>query len=109
MNQQSKKTARAWILGIGIILPTMIVIGCATNQSVEDSEVINAEQLALLPEDTMRGAQLWKDNCIRCHNFRPPRSFSDNQWSVIMMHMRVRAHLTGGESRQILKFLQAAN
>ena len=54
-------------------------------------------------------AQLWSENCTRCHNGRPPGEFSDTQWDVIVTHMRVRANLTGEEQRQILAFLQASN
>ncbi|MHB8519646.1 MAG: cytochrome c [Limisphaerales bacterium] len=55
------------------------------------------------------GAQIWAQNCMRCHNIRSPSPYSDAQWSVITMHMRVRANLTADEQRAILKFLQAAN
>ena len=55
------------------------------------------------------GAQLWSENCRRCHNLRPPTAFSDDQWEVIVNHMRVRAHLTANESRLITEFLKAAN
>ena len=54
-------------------------------------------------------AQMWAENCNRCHNIRPAGEFSDAQWDVIMHHMRVRANLTGEEYRQILTFLKASN
>ena len=54
------------------------------------------------------GAQLWADNCSRCHNIRPPQSYSDAQWEAIVMHMRLRANLTGEEQRTITRFLQAS-
>jgi hypothetical protein len=54
-------------------------------------------------------AQLWAENCGRCHNFRPPGEFSDAQWEVIVHHMRVRANLTASEHRSILAFLKASN
>jgi mono/diheme cytochrome c family protein len=52
------------------------------------------------------GAELWAQNCIRCHNLRPPDSYSAEQWGVIVHHMRVRASLTAREHRAILRFLQ---
>jgi len=55
------------------------------------------------------GQQLWADNCSRCHNTRPPEEFSDAQWSAIVMHMRLRADLTGDEQRKVTEFLQASN
>jgi hypothetical protein len=54
-------------------------------------------------------AQLWAENCNRCHNSRPPGEFSDAQWDVILHHMRVRANLTAEEHRQILVLMKASN
>lgn len=56
-----------------------------------------------------RGAQSWANNCGRCHNIRDPKDFRDDQWKVIMTHMRLRAGLTGQETRDILLFLQRSN
>ena len=55
------------------------------------------------------GSQLWAENCTRCHNVRPPDYYSDAQWDTIVHHMRLRAGLTGQESRKIAEFLKAAN
>jgi len=54
------------------------------------------------------GAQLWADTCIRCHNLRTPSSLSKSNWSTSMQHMRVRAGLTGQETRDILAFILAS-
>lgn len=55
------------------------------------------------------GAKLWAQTCTRCHNTRPATSFSDAQWVVITHHMRIRANLTGPETRAILAFLKEGN
>ena len=55
------------------------------------------------------GAQVWSENCMRCHNLRRPRQRSDREWEAIVHHMRVRANLTSEEHRLIVRFLQAAN
>ena len=55
------------------------------------------------------GAQLWAENCNRCHNVRSPQSYSSAQWEVAMLHMRVRANLTPDEHKKILEFLKGAN
>jgi hypothetical protein len=55
------------------------------------------------------GAQLWSENCTRCHYVRPPDAYSAGQWAVVMQHMRLRANLTGTEEREILRFLQAGS
>ena len=55
------------------------------------------------------GAQLWTENCVRCHNIRSPSTYSDAEWEVSMHHMRIRANLTAEEHRKILQFLKSAN
>ncbi len=59
--------------------------------------------------DAKSGAQLWGENCIRCHNAPSPETFSDVEWDVAMMHMRVRANLTETEVVKIAEFLKSAN
>ncbi|MGB8168960.1 MAG: hypothetical protein WCF18_15790 [Chthoniobacteraceae bacterium] len=54
-------------------------------------------------------AKLWAQNCSRCHNVRAAVTYSDAQWDVLVHHMRVRAYLTGAESRAIVQFLKEAN
>ena len=54
-------------------------------------------------------AQLWRQHCMRCHHLISPDQYSDAQWDVITMHMRVRANLGPAEQKAILEFLQAAN
>ena len=55
------------------------------------------------------GAQLWAQNCGHCHNLRSPSSYSDAQWEVVALHMRVRANLTVEEHKQILVFLKSTH
>src|SRR5690349_19105491 len=54
------------------------------------------------------GEELWSNNCMRCHNIRPPTMYSNAQWEVIAHHMRLRANITGQEQRAIVEFLQSA-
>lgn len=51
------------------------------------------------------GADLWAENCRRCHALRDPADYSDAEWRLVMLHMRVRANLDEGEVRAILAFL----
>ena len=74
--------------------------------------VVSADVLA--QEDTPsgdfnRGVKAWADSCARCHNMRDPKEFRDDQWKVIVTHMRVRGGLTGQDARDILTFLQGSN
>jgi len=59
--------------------------------------------------DMARGAKAWSDNCMRCHNLRDANELRDDQWITTVFHMRVRAGLTGQETRDILTFLQNGN
>lgn len=61
------------------------------------------------PMTFARGAKTWSENCARCHNMRDPKELRDDQWRAAVAHMRVRAGLTGQETRDVLKFLQESN
>jgi hypothetical protein len=56
----------------------------------------------------LSGEELWSNNCMRCHNIRPPTMYSDAQWDVIVHHMRLRANITGQEQRAIVAFLKSS-
>jgi hypothetical protein len=51
------------------------------------------------------GAQLWAENCQRCHNTPSPAAFSHEQWTTIGLHMQTRAQLTDKERDKIIAFL----
>jgi len=55
------------------------------------------------------GAQLWGENCIRCHNAPSPSIYSDEQWDAVGDHMRYKANLTGVEVDKIVAYLKSAN
>jgi len=55
------------------------------------------------------GSKVWAENCNRCHNMRGPKELRDDQWISTAFHMRVRAGLTGQETRDVITFLQASN
>ena len=52
------------------------------------------------------GAQLWSENCQRCHNTPSPSTFSPEQWETVGMHMQSRALLTDVEKNKIVEFLK---
>lgn len=55
------------------------------------------------------GAQLWGENCVRCHSIPSPDSYNDTDWNTIELHMKVRANLTSIESEKAFEFLKSAN
>ncbi|MCF6167173.1 cytochrome c [Lutibacter sp.] len=55
------------------------------------------------------GAQLWGENCIRCHNTPSPAAYNDTDWTTIEMHMRIRANLSKEQSEKVFDFIRSAN
>ena len=84
-----------------LIVAGLLVAGCMAGNRPTTQP---AEQAS-----ARTGAQLWSDNCSRCHWARPPQSYSDAQWQAVVHHMRLRADLTGQEQRKITEFLQASH
>lgn len=82
----------------------LVIVGCG-----HDARGTGEASAAAQQSSTRSGAQLWSENCSRCHYVRPPQSYSDAQWQVVVHHMRLRADLTGQEQRAITAFLQASH
>jgi hypothetical protein len=98
---------------LAALVGSAMLIGC-TNQnnggnSGSASATTEPSEASATASAAPSGAQLWADNCSRCHNMRPPQSYSDAQWEAVVMHMRSRANLTGTEQREITRFLQASH
>ena len=55
------------------------------------------------------GAELWAENCQRCHNTPSPSTFSHDQWETIGMHMQTRALITDAEREKIVAFMKQSN
>jgi cytochrome c1 len=55
------------------------------------------------------GAQLWGENCNRCHNAPSMDQYNKDQWDVTVTHMKIRAMITDAEAQKILAFLQGKN
>ncbi|HZY38042.1 MAG TPA: cytochrome c [Mucilaginibacter sp.] len=78
------------ITGVAILL-FISISGCFTSKEVAAKS----------------GAQLWVENCQRCHNTPSPDAFSGEQWKTIGMHMQTRAQLTDVERDKIVAFLSS--
>jgi outer membrane biogenesis lipoprotein LolB len=72
------------------LLAILLLAGCATAG----------------PAEKPSGVELWQNHCMRCHNMRSPTELDDGQWEVAMMHMRLRANLSGDEQRAILAVMK---
>ena len=86
-----KKNTVILFITVGVVA-SMIINGCASLKLSERG-----------------GAQLWSENCVRCHNAPPPTALTSEQWETIYMHMKIRAGLTDDEVKKITEFLQSAN
>jgi len=84
-----------------------VLIGACSFSSPSREESTQQAPLPLAAQKA--GVQLWADNCARCHNIRPPESYSDAQWEVAVLHMRVRANLAANDARAIVEYLKSAN
>jgi len=83
---------------------TMLIVGIA----VISATIING---CKVPEmiANKSGAQLWGENCNRCHNAPDPATYSDDHWDAATEHMRQKALLTDVEITKIRQFLKSAN
>ncbi len=70
-----------------------VIFGCATPKLIADKS----------------GAQLWGENCQRCHNVPSPTTFGKENWEVVGTHMKIRANLTETEKDKVVEFLQSSN
>jgi mono/diheme cytochrome c family protein len=106
-------TRLGWVpaaLMLSTAIAFMFAAGCMSSEPSSLAGGDGSEPEARAAQKTIKGgAQLWTENCMRCHNIRDPKSLSDDQWQVAVRHMRVRANLTANEHEKILAFLKAAN
>ena len=110
-------TTKTMALKIYVVAATMAaslaasLVGCQSEATpASGTPTTQPKVLGFLPPPPDKsGAQLWADNCSRCHNIRSPSEFSPRQWEAIVHHMRLRADLTGEEQRKITEFLKASS
>lgn len=87
------KNSKLIIVGGIFLITALYATSCKTSQAIASKS----------------GAQIWGENCLRCHNTASPETFSDTEWEVATMHMQVRANLTSEEAEKVVAFLQSAN
>ncbi|MDP9040354.1 MAG: cytochrome c [Bacteroidota bacterium] len=79
-----------------ILLGGLVLIGMIINGGCKASQQVSSKS----------GAQLWAENCQRCHNTPSPNSFSHEQWETVGLHMQSRALITEEERNKIVAFLR---
>ena len=91
------------------LLTAFVLGGCAEDRPVAAGGAATKPAVVESAAASTSGAQLWSDNCARCHNLRSPETYSSAQWELAVHHMRLRANLTGEEARKVTEFLKSAN
>ena len=76
-----------------LVASSVMLNGCYTSQKVAAKS----------------GAQLWAENCNRCHNAPGPGEFNNDNWEIVGMHMQVRANLTQTDVAKVVDFMKSAN
>jgi mono/diheme cytochrome c family protein len=54
------------------------------------------------------GAEVWSNNCGRCHRMRAVDAYNASQWESVVTHMALTARLTSDETRAVREFLVGA-
>jgi hypothetical protein len=105
----TRSFVRSFIAFVVMFVAIVIVSGCAHEQPPIAGDATTRPAVRETPLAQTSGAQLWSENCMRCHNLRSPETYSSTQWELAMHHMRLRANLTGEETEKITTFLKSAN
>ena len=92
---------RIWSVGLAALM--IVALGCAGTDAAKGGAAAKAE-----PVVAKGRAQLWSENCQRCHNARPASWYSEREWEVAMHHMLVRGYLTRHEYDSVMEFFRAA-
>ncbi len=93
MKRLNRITALSVTLIFIAIVASTLMNGCKTPEAIASKS----------------GAQLWGENCNRCHNAPDPTTYSDDQWDAASEHMRQKALVTDVEITKIRAFLKSAN
>ncbi|MBI1425127.1 MAG: cytochrome c [Gammaproteobacteria bacterium] len=86
------------------VFALILMLLAPLSASADDSKMTDAKK-----GDVARGVKAWTENCMRCHNARDPREYSDELWEPVITHMRIRAGLTGQQARDILAYFRQSN
>ena len=93
-----------FIVIAGLSTSLLLINACSSATTTRQPETKQTPQAI-----QKTGVQLWADNCAYCHNMRSPDSYSDAQWEVAVLHMRVRTNLAADDARAIAEYLKSAN
>lgn len=78
------------VITIFVLSANLLINGCAPTKAISEKS----------------GAQLWGENCNRCHNAPSMDQYTAEHWDIIGSHMKIRANVTDNEIKKIIEFLQ---
>ncbi len=93
------------IIGTMLLLALISLTSCNSLKSKTDTEP--SQNNTVVMEEG--GAQLWGNNCMRCHNIPPPNAYNDIEWDAIVNHMQKVGGFTVEDADKIADFLKASN
>ena len=112
MNFMKYKITKSIALA-GAMTGLLLLAGCASNKPTKTANASAKPAVWPLtikdPAANESGAQIWAENCMRCHELRSPSQYTPAQWGVIIQYMRLKAGLTGTQAKKVLAFLQSAS
>ncbi len=89
MPRKTMRIAQIVVLGVSAAAISWILGGCQSSGTQAGAKSGPIEKM-MAPATPKAGAELWAENCSRCHNLRRPEQYSDQQWAVVVHHMRLR-------------------
>jgi len=92
-------TSIGFLIGLALFISSCSSSVSSTYTKVDSNNVVYSKS----------GAQLWGENCVRCHSIPSPSAYNDTDWDTIGLHMKIRANLTKVEADKIFYFLKSAN
>ena len=108
MNAECRMSRAGAFALAGVLL--VLVAGCGTPATPRGATgAARADGPAPSSGHAAKGrAQIWAENCQRCHNARPASWHSEREWEVAMHHMLVRGSITRREHDAVMEFFRAA-
>ena len=101
--------AGAVLLAIGMSVPAALAEDDSAPAPEAAAAGTSEPQAGPTVRPALDGAKVYAWTCGSCHSERWPKERSDEEWDVIMTHMRVRASLTAEQTDAVLTYLKENN
>ncbi|NNE47717.1 MAG: hypothetical protein HKN37_13770 [Rhodothermales bacterium] len=109
MLKQQNRNALAVVACFLLLTGAAVSIAIATDEAAASTETEVQESSKPSASPALDGAKVYAWSCGTCHSERWPKERSDEEWDVIMTHMRVRANMTAAQTEAVLRYLKENN